>query len=158
MGLDMYMYIHSYESLGNWEHRDDEVKNFYPEKLNVFQNDIYERNFLSKSTEYQVAYWRKANSIHSWIIENCADGKDKCQDIWMSKEKLTELLDIVRKVLDDNSLADELLPVQDGFFFGSQEYDDWYFEDLKYANHIIPLLLDYLEKNPYDELYYHASW
>ena len=158
MGLDMYMYVHTFEVRGNWENKDDEVKNFYPEKLKVLQDDIYKRNFLSKLTEYQVAYWRKANAIHGWIIENCADGEDDHQDIWMGKERLTKLLNVVKAVLDDNSLADKLLPVEKGFFFGSQEYDDWYFEDLKYANYIIPLLLDYLEKNPYDEIYYRASW
>ena len=39
---------------------------------------------------------------------------------------------ICDKVLDDNSLAEELLPTRSGFFFGSTDYDEWYFEDIKY--------------------------
>ena len=35
------------------------------------------------------------------------------------------------KVLEDSSVAEELLPTQSGFFFGSTFYDEWYVEDLK---------------------------
>ena len=31
----------------------------------------------------------------------------------------------------DNSKAEELLPTCSGFFFGSTDYDEYYFEDLK---------------------------
>lgn len=34
-------------------------------------------------------------------------------------------------LLEDSSVAEELLPTQSGFFFGSTFYDKWYVEDLK---------------------------
>ena len=35
------------------------------------------------------------------------------------------------RILKDNSLAHALLPTQNGFFFGSTDYDGWYFSDVK---------------------------
>lgn len=41
------------------------------------------------------------------------------------------------KVLEDFSLAEELLAPQEGFFFGSVDYDQWYWEDLEATVNIV---------------------
>lgn len=46
------------------------------------------------------------------------------------------------KVLEDSSLAEELLPTQAGFFFGSTLYDEGYVEDLKTTISQIKEILD----------------
>lgn len=76
-------------------------------------------------------YWRKSNQIHNWFVENVQGGDDECQESHVSYAKLLELSEVVTKVLDDNSLAEELLPNASGFFFGGQEYDEYYFQDLE---------------------------
>lgn len=43
---------------------------------------------------YQVAYWRKANQVHNWFVENVQGGEDECKPHVVSKEQLLELLDI----------------------------------------------------------------
>lgn len=48
--------------------------------------------------QYQVAYWRKANAIHNWFVKECGNGIDECQPIYVSEEKLRELLDICKEV------------------------------------------------------------
>lgn len=55
----------------------------------------------------------------------------------MSREQLEELLGVVNEVLADHSKADELLPTQSGFFFGSTEYDEYYFGDLELTKKIL---------------------
>ncbi len=40
----------------------------------------------------EVAYWRKANQIHNWFVENIQDGNDDCGYYEVSRQKLQELL------------------------------------------------------------------
>ena len=49
----------------------------------------------------QVGYWRKANQIHNWFVENIQDGEDDCDyHREVTKEDLKELLDICYKIKD----------------------------------------------------------
>ena len=61
-------------------------------------------------------------------------------------------------ILDQKSkkLASELLPTRDGFFFGSTEYNEWYFEYLLDFRDILKKLY-YVDTEKYD-IYYIASW
>lgn len=47
----------------------------------------------------QVAYWRKANQIHNWFVENVQDGIDDCGCYEVSRQKLQDLLTNCRDVL-----------------------------------------------------------
>jgi hypothetical protein len=33
-----------------------------------------------QTIETEVAYWRKANAIHQWFVDNVQDGEDNCQE------------------------------------------------------------------------------
>lgn len=61
-------------------------------------------------------------------------------------------------ILDKKSqeLASKLLPTCDGFFFGSTDYDQWYYEDLLEFNNILNELLQTDTSKYY--IYYLASW
>lgn len=158
MGLDMYLYLRKYESCSAWRSVKN-VNDFYPQEMEKLATNIYERNFLSKETTYQVGYWRKVNAIHNWFVEKCANGVDECQRIYVSVSQIKELLSVVDSVLQDNTKASELLPTTEGFFFGSQEYDEWYFEELKYTKRLIESVLEFLNScdTNYD-IIYAASW
>lgn len=103
----------------------------------------------------RAGYWRKANAIHKWFVDNVQDGIDDCKEYYVEEEKLKELLDVCNKVKENHSLAKELLPTQSGFFFGDTEYNDWYFND-------IDLTIEILEKQIKDadeyDFYYQSSW
>lgn len=99
-----------------------------------------------------VAYWRKANQIHRWILENTNQKEDDCRKIYLEGSVLKKLVAVCEEVLADHSKAQELLPVQEGFFFGSYEYDEWYFQDLE---NTIKMLKDIKEE---EEYVYQASW
>lgn len=79
----------------------------------------------------EVGYWRKANQIHNWFVENVQDGTDDCGTYDVSEDNLIELLKLCKEVLANKEKAPELLPSSSGFFFGSTEYDEWYFKDLE---------------------------
>lgn len=106
----------------------------------------------------EVAYWRKANEIHNWFVENVQDGEDDCQiHRELMASDLEELLVLCEEVKADHSKAEELLPRVSGFFFGDQEYDAWYFEDL---DSTIDQLSKLLKETDFDneQLYYDSSW
>lgn len=95
MGLDMYLSKKHY--IGNkWKEPKDQVKLGLP-----FIKD--ER--LSEITE-QVGYWRKANQIHKWFVDNVQDGQDDCKEYYVSREKLEELLKVVTEVLGAMTLVE----------------------------------------------------
>ena len=59
--------------------------------------------------------------------------------------------------------AEANLPNTTGCFFGSQEYDKYYFEDLKYTKERMQACLDWQNKMAgtgkcFDSFYYQSSW
>ena len=61
------------------------------------------------------------------------------------------------KIIEDDSVACELLPTTEGFFFGSTDYDQWYLEDIEST---IEQIAKILETTDFDTEYviYEASW
>lgn len=78
-----------------------------------------------------VFYWRKANAIHHWFVEKVQNGVDECQESLVHPEMLLDLIDRCEQVAADRSKCHDLLPTVGGFFFGSTEYDEWYFRDVE---------------------------
>jgi hypothetical protein len=149
MGLDMYLDKRTYVQY--WEHNGDEnyqvevTKGGEPTKIDP------------KKVKYiieEAGYWRKANQIHQWFVENVQDGEDNCAEYYVGSDKLAELLDLCKKVQADNSLAEVLLPTASGFFFGGTQYDEWYFKDI---DNTIQILEEALADKGGD-FYYSSSW
>ena len=107
----------------------------------------------------RVGYWRKANQIHRWFVENIQDGNDDCKEYWVPAHKLHELYNICKKVLRNHKLAPELLPTQSGFFFGGTDYDEYYFEDIKQTIDILKPVIKETSTDEYvGDFYYSSSW
>lgn len=160
MGLDMYLERRKYFGL-NFPHVREEYQ-----KKGVDIPDLSKLginvNRLTHVTE-QCIYWRKANAIHQWFVDNVQDGNDDCKDYYVSREKLKELLTTIMTVLRskgtpaEKSVALEHLPPQEGFFFGSTDIDKWYWEDLERTVEEIKKCLDE-DKDGKHSLYYTSSW
>lgn len=108
----------------------------------------------------EVGYWRKANQIHNWFVDNCQNGIDECQVVIVKKEKLEELLVICLDIInnkDNKSLAKRELPTKSGFFFGGTEYDEGYFFDIQST---VEILKKVLEETNFEEnvITYRSSW
>ena len=169
MGLDMYLEIRKNEYRSKYsKDKGSRLKLEYPKDITEFIPNLTDLR-SSRQTNYEVGYWRKANQIHNWFMQNCArrdeydNPIDDCRPIEITVDKLEELLDTCKKVLADHSLAGSLLPTADGFFFGSTEYDDYYFGELEQTVEIIEPVLKFakhkLEIKDYAwEVYYQASW
>jgi len=104
--------------------------------------------------EEEVLAWRKANYIHKWFVDNVQEGADDCKDYHVGREELIDLLEVIKKVSDGHSLAEELLPPEGGFFFGSTETDEWYFSELERTKAELEKLLT--EEG--GSFYYGSSW
>ena len=115
-----------------------------------------------------IGYWRKANHIHNWFVEEIQNGEDDQNLYAVTKEKAEELRDIcidVLKEFDGNGVltgnektVKGLLPCVGGFLFGSTDYDDGYYEDVKKT---VSLLNDALSGKTIDwdnETLYYSCW
>jgi hypothetical protein len=145
MGLDMYLNARQFTS----------KEYFRPELYNKL---VQEAPFaLDHATlEINVAYWRKANHIHKWFVDHVQKGVDDCREYSVSRDQLQLLVDTCKLVLMQKEEAPNLLPVQEGFFFGSYEYDEWYFENTKDTiDQLDKILTEYPEQW---DFIYSSSW
>jgi len=183
MGLDMYLSKKTY--VKNWDYMEpgERIEITVKKGENTFPGiDTSKITYI----EEEVMYWRKANQVHNWFVENVQNGEDDCGNYYVSREQLEELLNVCKEVLansklvegeivngerfeegkwipikeegkyiEDTSIAKELLPTSSGFFFGSQDYDQWYYEDIKDT---VEVLEAELAKKSSANYYYHASW
>lgn len=182
MGLDMYLTKKTY--VKQWSHQKPEEQF----EVVVKRGGVTYPNIKPSKVTYveeEVMYWRKANHIHNWFVENTQEGNDNCQTSFVSRENINELVTILKQVkqslekskkgvvevvsgykngeeykvpvevFEETEIAEELLPTASGFFFGGTEYDGYY---LKTINETLEVLEKELEDETADEFYYRASW
>lgn len=147
MGLDMYLtakrYIYDF---------DDDGK-----ALREQLEDLKVNGMAVKEISYEAGYWRKANQIHKWFVDNVQEGVDNCGEYLVGITELECLLEKVNEVLRNKKKANELLPTANGFFFGNYTYDEGYFDDLIQTKAIIENVLSIEDIRKYD-FYYSSSW
>jgi hypothetical protein len=120
------------------EWRGEEMnKRFHTVANAIGVTDFMEKDTPSIQCQVKIGYWRKANAVHDWFVQNCQDGHDDCREAYVPIEKLEELRKICKMVLGNHALASEHLPTASGFFFGSTDYDEWYYKDLESTVDII---------------------
>lgn len=162
MGLDMYLSKKTY--VKRWEHQTPEQKH----KVVVMKGDQPHPTVKADRVSYvveEVGYWRKANQIHAWFVDNVQDEVDDCKDYYVEPEKLKELLDICIKIKGYyaknkkrfREYAKEKLPTRTGFFFGDDQYEDNYMYDI---NQTIEILQDVYEQDDqwFGDYTYQSSW
>jgi hypothetical protein len=143
MGLDMYLHAERFIWY-NEEELAGLVAAAFPEL----------RGRPVKRVIVEAMYWRKANAIHRWFVDNVQESKDDCGDYYVSREQLAELRDLVKEVLVSRDAS--RLPPQAGFFFGSTAVDDWYWQDLAATAEGLDRALEEFPDNW--EFKYSSSW
>lgn len=150
MGLDMYLTAKRYI----WEHRDDPKDVELREALDKLPH-LGHKGKRIKGITVDAVYWRKANAIHKWFVDNVQNGVDDCGEYYVERGKLVELRDACLNAMYDPDQADKHLPTQAGFFFGSTDIDEWYFHGLDDTVKGINSCLDMDEEWSF---YYCSSW
>lgn len=151
MGLDMY--LKAKKNYYKSEYNKDKSENEMVEKIALLTGLPVPDGSLS--VEVTAVYWRKSNQIHDWFVRNVQDGKDDCGEYYVSRDCLRELLAACNEALVNRNRADEILPTSSGFFFGSTEYDEWYWEDIERTAREIKRVLAFPEDVSFN---YHSSW
>ena len=162
MGLDQYLTAKKYVS--KWDYSNDyknkEVRQDFTDLLPMDTPDITRYGqFAGITIEYPVGYWRKANAIHNFFVQNVGEDVDDCREMFVHRDVLVDLRERCSWVLqaeDMEEMAKEMgLETVSGFFFGDTEYGDWYKEDLKLTIEICDFVLALPEEY---SLHYQASW
>ena len=128
MGLDMNLSAHKY--LSGYSFVDAAEREAF-EKITDLLGVKADSHSPYLTADVSIAYWRKANAIHGWFVENCQNGVDDCRSAYVKREQLEELRDLCGEVIEEPGQAEELLPVAEGFFFGDNTYGESYFSDIR---------------------------
>lgn len=194
MGLDMFLWKMKKQKGKTFDEvmeikrklDNEEIKGVEKEKLKMymFHTKLENINYEYDSLFKEVYYWRKANAIHQWFVDNIQNGNDDCEDYRVIQKDLQILIDTLKEVynslcnkemvtkkVQDGSIeyeikafkeedlekAKELLPTQEGFFFGGTEYDEYYFEQIKDTLNDLQIINECFDfENNY--LIYGSSW
>ena len=155
MGLDMYLTAKRYL----WSEHDKELSAKINEVIGVEadpQNRFNGSTLQVKGVALDAMYWRKANAIHGWFVENCQDGEDDCREYEVERSQLEALRDLCKDILEHpDAERDEDLEPTEGFFFGSYKKDEWYYQDLKNTVEGLNRVLSLPDQYSFS---YQASW
>jgi len=152
------MYLTKRIYVKNWDHTAPEERTLITVTKDEKPLDGVNVSNISYLIE-DVGYWRKFNALHKWFVDNVQKGEDDCEEYYVSIDSIKKILSILKVIDNDNSKAEELLPSQEGFFFGTVEYDEWYFNDVKRSIEIFENILSDKEKNIIStDYYYRSSW
>jgi hypothetical protein len=144
-----------------------------------------------EASDEDVMYWRKANHIHAWFVDNVQDGIDDqksypvdwdelrqlrqaCETVMNASKLVDGMIDagtiyneenpkgLVQrepgKVIEDTTVAQQLLPTRSGFFFGCTEYDEDYLDEVvRTRDWAVQMLTDHTKGVPGD-IHYSSWW
>jgi hypothetical protein len=84
--------------------------------------DKYKKNGEFK----ELLFFKKVNFLLPFF-----DYTENYEDIEINKQQVEDLVNTCKQVLKEKPKAKTLLPNTEGFFFGSTEYDEMYFDNVK---------------------------
>jgi len=140
MGLDMYLTA----VLDVSDEKQEEFQILFPEVESI------------DTVSTSIGYWRKANAIHAWFVNNVQGGEDDCRLYNVCKDDMNSLLELVNNVIDKKQKPEDALPSMSGFFFGKTDYDEYYYEDLEHTKTILEHALKLNEAGW--SVKYQSSW
>lgn len=153
MGLDMYLYGRRY--LSGYTHCKPEQQEAFAKLTELAGVPVCDAS-PHAYVEVAVCYWRKANAVHKWFVDNTQGGEDECGYSDVSREELKTLRDLCAGILAEHTEeAAKRLPPSPGFFFGSDEIDERYWRDLADT---VEQIDKALAMHSDIDFVYHASW
>ena len=144
---------------GSIREEHDELEKTYKVCKSVY-NSLMERE--------EVAYFRKVNLLIPFFKYG-----ENCSDLIITKDQVEDLIGTCSNVLDHFSnlkqlykeedvyteeewieYCQEVLPNQDGFFFGSYEYDEWYLDKVEYVKKLFEEVIENVDWERQDLVMY----
>lgn len=128
MGLDMYVTIRhkdtqsklaAYEEWENkysyeeWQRLPEEQREEWRNAEPEYDEDMYGKELM---------YWRKANQIHNWFVQNCQGGVDNCERHVITVADLKKLQELCKKILTMTEIKQELRPTYPNGWFEEPVY------------------------------------
>ena len=165
MGLDMYVNIRhkntqsKLEAYEAWEYKysyeefqllTEEQKEEYRNSEPEYDNDMFGKELM---------YWRKANQIHNWFVQNCQNGVDDCGRYAITVADLMKLKELCEKILTMTNVKQELRPTYPNGWSSEpvHEMQDVRFltyEGMKFAEEHLPSCSGFFfGKTDYDDWY-----
>ena len=94
------------------------------------------------------------------VIEgsNLVDGLIIVSEAWNSKRNIWEAEREPGRVIEDPTVANDLLPTREGFFFGNYEYDEFYLDDVYETRDWVERILADRQSGVPGDIYYRSSW
>lgn len=107
----------------------------------------------------EIGYFRKVNFLVKFFEDKGLDVENQIP-LEINKEDAEELLSRCEEVLKDHSKAPELLPTMSLFFFGNTEYNEYYYNDVKYVRDYIKdkLLPEFDALSEDEQVYFEISY
>lgn len=176
MGLDMYLYKKMYVGNDYKEPKDQvkiEVKGVKQERVSEIVEKV---GYWRKAN--QIHNWFISNCSEDGCTDNCSEiyvDREQLEELLKTLNLVLDSTKLVKGkihngtryengktieiyedglIMENDKIAKELLPTQEGFFFGSNDYDQYYYEDLKTTKKILEEVL----KETDGDFYYRASW
>lgn len=113
---------------------------------------------FNRHSSSEVGYFRKVNFLVQFF-ENKGLNVEEQKPLIIYKEDAEELLLKCEQVLKDKSKGPELLPTREGFFFGSTDYNDYYYDSvLEVSKFIKDKLLPTFDELDSDEFITFDIW
>ncbi|EGT3611543.1 hypothetical protein FAP59_18325 [Morganella morganii] len=136
MGLDIYFFANE---------KADADKKRIPASL----NDEPEGN-----VDVEVGYFRKVNALFKWV-ETHIDAFENCEKVPVTLTHLRALQRDLAALTPENCRT--LFPTTEGFFFGSTDYDDGYWEDVNDVKRWLDKMFDDFDFEQFS-LHFLAWW
>jgi hypothetical protein len=159
MGLDMYIFkvkktAHSIKELSDLD------RNPKPGDVTIAEFEPLDQPYTETMPDHytifqEVAYWRKFNALHQWFVSNVQNGIDRCDLHELDQDTLRKCHDVLEEAFYKKNHY--ILPPTQGFFWGSTEVDDYYWNNVEEAIQTISSLIDNTDWAT-ERLFYQSSW
>ena len=146
MGLDMYLSAKRY--LWSFNEHDQALANKIDEMIGGAS--LGHTNEVRK----EAFYWRKAWAIHHWFVMNAQGGEDNCGEYFVSRDLLGNLLDTLKKVDKNPSIAEDILPLQ----ADDNDGKEWEIEQIRRTIPALEKLISDEDIKDNWDFYYSSSW
>ena len=115
--------------------------------------------YIYKTRRDEIAYFRKVNFLQGYFENKYPDKNLNCEYVRIQKEDVEDIIERCNNILEhvtfseDKSLegviwspkaveiAKKEMPIKEGFFYGSYEYDSWFFDDVKEVKEVFEKIL-----------------